>query len=142
MSNNQMRISIQTLIAALAVSLFGGVTSAAESVNPEALPRVECSSLRFSDDFLKKYPKAPAACREARIYKGETYMKVQATVYVKKEPMLSLDIMDAYGNTLGTALVKQPKSLLVLVDGKAIDVFDLHRNEKVTVWVPESIFSA
>ena len=137
-----MRNSIQTLLAAMSVSLSCVVTSAAEPVTPETLPRVECASLHYSDDFLQKYPKAPAACREARIYQGETYMKVQAKVYIKQAPMLSLDILDAYGNTLGTVLVKQPKSLRVLIDGQAIDAFALHRDEEVTVWVPESIFSA
>jgi hypothetical protein len=137
-----MRISNQTLLAAMALSLFSGATIAADPVNPETLPRVECSSLRYSEDFLERYPRAPAACREARIYKGETYMRVQAKVYVKQDPTLSLDLLDAYGNTLGTVLVRHPKSLRVLIDGKAVDIFDLRRDEEVTVWVPKSIFSA
>jgi hypothetical protein len=137
-----MRISNQTLLAAMALSLFVGVTSAAETVDPETLPRVECSSLPFSDDFLDKYPRAPSACREARIYKGETYMKVQAKVYVKQEPMISFDLLDSFGNTLGTVVVRQPKALRVLIDGKEVDAFALHRDEEITIWVPKSIFSA
>lgn len=137
-----MRISNQALLAAMALSLFSGATLAADAVNPETLPRVECSSLHFSDSFLAKYPKAPAACREARIYKGETYMKVRAKVYVTDAPMLSLDVMDPYGNTLGTVVIGKPQSLRVLADGKTIDAFDLRRDEELTLWVPESIFSA
>ena len=137
-----MRISNQALLAAMALSLCSGATIAAEAVNPDKLPKIECASLRYSEDFLQKYPTAPAACMEARVYKGETYMKVKAKVYVKEEPMLSVDLLDPYGNTLGSVLIRKPQSLRVLVNGKEVDPFDLHRNEAVTVWVPQSMFDA
>jgi hypothetical protein len=137
-----MRTSNQGLLAAVVLSLCSGATIAAEAVNPDTLPRIECASLRYSKDFLQKYPKAPAACLEARVYKGETYMKVKAKVYVREEPMLSVDLMDPYGNTLGSVVVRKPQSLRVLVNGKEMDPFDLHRNEDVTLWVPQSMFDA
>jgi hypothetical protein len=137
-----MRISNQGLLAATVLSLCSGATLAAEAVNPDTLPRIECASLRYSEGFLQKYPKAPAACLEARIYKGETYMKVKAKVYVREAPMLSVDLMDPYGNTLGSVLVRKPHSLRVLVNGKEVDAFDLHRDEEVTLWVPQSMFDA
>ena len=137
-----MRISNQGLLAAMVLSLCSGATIAAEAVNPDKLPKIECASLRYSEDFLQKYPTAPAACLEARVYKGETYMKVKAKVYVKEEPMLSVDLLDPYGNTLGSVLIRKPQSLRVLVNGKEVDPFDLHRNEAVTVWVPQSMFDA
>jgi hypothetical protein len=137
-----MRISNQGLLAAMVLSLCSGVTIAAEAVNPDKLPRVECSSLRYSEDFLQKYPKAPAACLDARVYKGETYMKVKAKVYVTEEPILSVDLMDRYGNTLGTVLVRKPQSIRVLVNGKEVGASDLHRNEQIIVWVPQSMFDA
>jgi hypothetical protein len=137
-----MRISNQGLLAAMVLSLCSGVTIAAEAVNPDKLPRVECSSLRYSEDFLQKYPKAPAACLDARVYKGETSMKVKAKVYVTEEPILSVDLMDRYGNTLGTVLVRKPQSIRVLVNGKEVGASDLHRNEQIIVWVPQSMFDA
>ena len=137
-----MRISNQGLLAAMVLSLCSGATIAAEAVNPDTLPRIDCSSLRYSEDFLQKYPTAPAACLEARVYKGATYMKVKAKVYVREEPMLSVDLMDPYGNTLGTVLVRKPQSLRVLINGKEVGASDLHRDEEVTVWVPQSMFDA
>ena len=137
-----MRISNQGLLAAMVLSLCSGATVAAEAVNPDKLPRIECSSLIYSEDFLQKYPAAPAACLEARVYKGETYMKVKAKVYVREEPMLSIDLMDPQGNTLGTVQIRKPQSLHVLINGKDVNAFDLHRDEQVTVWVPQSMFDA
>jgi hypothetical protein len=50
--------------------------------------------------------------------------------------------MDPYGNTLGTVLVRKAQSLRVLINGKEVGAFDLHRDEEVTVWVPQSMFDA
>ena len=69
-------------------------------------------------------------------------MKVKAKVYVREEPMLSMELMDPYGNTLGTVLVGKPNALRVLINGKEEDAFDLHRDEALTVWVPQSMFDA
>jgi hypothetical protein len=137
-----MPISNQGLLAAIGLSLCSGATIAADAVNPDMLPRIECSSLRYAQDFLQKYPTAPAACLEARVYKGETYMKVKAKVYVTEEPLLSVDLMDSYGNTLGTVRVRKPQSLRVLINGKEAHASDLQRDQQVTVWVPQSMFDA
>jgi hypothetical protein len=126
----------------MVLSLLSGGTMAAEAVDPDTLPRVDCSSLHYSNAFLQKYPRAPAACLEARVYKGETYMKVKAKVYVSDKPLLSVALVDRYGDTLGTVLVPKPQSLRVLINGKEEDAFDLHRDEELTFWVPESVFSA
>jgi hypothetical protein len=34
---------------------------------------VACSDLKWNAEFLAKYPKAPAACQEARVYKGKRF---------------------------------------------------------------------
>jgi len=137
-----MRISNRGLLAAMVLSSFSGVTIAAEAVDPDTLTRVDCSSLRYSQEFLDRYPKAPAACLDARVYKGQTYLKVKAKVYVSDKPMLSVALVDPYGQTLGTVLVRKPQSLRVLINGKEEDAFDLHRDEELTFWVPASAFSA
>jgi hypothetical protein len=137
-----MRISNQAFLAATVLALCAGATNAAEAVNPDTLPKIECSSLRYSKDFLQNYPKAPAACLEARVYKGVTYLKVKTKVYVKEEPMLSIDLMDSYGNTLGTVPVQKPQSLRVIINGKEVGASDLQRDEAVTIWVPQSMFDA
>ena len=138
-----MRISSRGILVSTSLSLFSGLTTAASSaIDPNQLPKVECSSLRYSQEFLDKYPRAPAACLEARVYNGETYLKVQGKVYLIDKPALTFDVMDPYGNTLGTVTVKNPKSLRVIIDGKAVDASELRADQALTLWVPESMFSA
>jgi len=127
---------------ATVLSLVSGLaTAASKAVDPDKLPKVECSSLRFSKEFLEKYPKAPAACLEARVYKGKTYMKVKGKVYTVDKPKLTIALMDAYGNALGTVPVRNPKSIRVIINGEEKDVAHLRKDEELTFWVPESMFS-
>jgi hypothetical protein len=137
-----VRISSQAILSATVLSLLSGLAPAtAQTVDPDKLPKVECSSLRYSKEFLDKYPKAPAACQEARVYKGKTYMKVKGKLYVADKPMLSFAFEDPYGNTLGTVSVKNPK-LRVIINGKETTIDHVDTNQELTFWVPDSIFSA
>ena len=137
-----MRISSQAILSATVLSLLSGLAAAAaQTVDPAKLPKVECSSLRYSKEFLDKYPKAPAACQEARVYKGKTYMKVKGKLYVVDKPTLSFAFEDPYGNTLGTISVKNPK-LRVIINGKEMTVDHVKTGEELTFWVPEAMFSA
>jgi hypothetical protein len=137
-----VRISTQGILVATVLSLVSGLaTAASNTVDPDKLPKVECSSLRFSKEFLDKYPKAPAACLEARVYKGQTYMKVKGKVYVVDKPTVTMAFMDSHGNALGTVPVRDPKSLRVIINGQEKDVAHLRKDEELTFWVPESMFS-
>jgi hypothetical protein len=137
-----VRISCQWVLVATALSLVSGTASAlAKAVDPSKLPKVECSSLRYSKEFLDKYPKAPAACLEARVYNGKTYMKVKAKVYIVDKSTPTVSLLDPYSNTLGTITIKHPESLRVIVNGKDVEFSTLSAGEVITVWVPESLFS-
>lgn len=138
-----MRISSRGILVVPLLSLLCSATVAeSQTVDPNKLPKVECSSLRYSKEYLEEYPKAPAACLEARVYKGKTYMKVKGKVYVTDKSAPTVAFMDSYGNTLGTVTVKNPKSLRVIVDGKEVDFSHLRVNEELTFWIPESMFAA
>jgi hypothetical protein len=137
-----VRISSHAVFLATALSLLTGLAAAVTgTVDPDKLPKVECSSLRYSKEFLDKYPKAPAACQEARVYKGKTYMKVKGKLYVVDKPALSFAFEDAYGNTLGTVSLKNPK-LRVIIDGKETTLDHVSTDQELTFWVPDSMFSA
>jgi hypothetical protein len=137
-----VRISSQKILVSAVLSLVSSVTIAASKpVDPYKLPKVECSSLHYSEAFLDRYPNAPAACLEARVYKGETYVEVKGKVYILDNPTLSVALLDPYGNTLGTVTVRDSK-LRVIMNGKDVSVAELRTDEEITLWVPESIFSA
>jgi hypothetical protein len=124
------------------LALVANVAGAAsEAVDPDKLPMEKCSSIVYAPAFLNKYPKAPAACLEVRVYKGQRYMKIKGKVYVVDKNAVTVAFYDPYGNDLGTVTVSGPNYPTVFFDGKNVAFPDLKTGEKLTIWVPESIFS-
>jgi len=121
--------------AALALPLSIGTANAA--VNPDKLPQVACSDVKFSKAFLAKWPKAPAACQDARVYKGVTYAKFQAKVYISSPEFMTVNFLDAQGNTVTTASFKPGPNQGVHVNGKLEKFHDMSVGEVLTMWVSE-----
>jgi hypothetical protein len=130
----------------LCLALIAPVSFAwAQKVDPSKLPEVACTSLKWSQEFLAKYPKAPAACLEGRVYKGVTYGKFDAKVFVNSLPdFITFTFMDAVGNEMpgATMSVKPKPGAVVYIDGKATKTEDLKVGQKVTFWVPENRLEA
>ncbi len=87
-----MMIRAKWLLAALALPLM--ISTAFAAIDPDKLPQVACSDLEFSKAFLAKYPKAPAACQDARVYKGQRYAKFVAKVYISSPQFMTVELLD------------------------------------------------
>jgi hypothetical protein len=138
-----MGSSIWVMAVSTAFALASSVASAAPStVDPEKLPKVECSALHYDPAFLTKHPKAPAACLEARVYKGQTYMKVKGQVYIAGADAMTITFQNVAGDPLDTFTVKRSSPVRVIVNGNESDFAHLPSGQVLTFWVPESMFSA
>jgi hypothetical protein len=93
-------------------AIFALASSAAfavpHDVDPETLPAVKCSDLVYSQAFLAKYPKAPAACLDARIYKGHRFMKVKGKVYIADKNSMTVNFQNVAGDPLDTGARLRP----------------------------------
>jgi hypothetical protein len=117
----------------------------AQKVDPNKLPQVSCSDLKFSSTFLDKYPMAPAACLEGRVYQGVKYGKFDAKVYLNSLPdFITVQLLDVSGNEMpnSTFSVKPKPGAVVYIDGKKTAPADLKVGQKVTFWVPENKMEA
>ncbi len=128
------------LSAALALPLSIGTAHAV--VNPDKLPQVACSDLKFSPAFLKKWPKAPQACLDGRVYKGKRYAKFEAKVYINSKDFTTVNIVNAAGDTVETASFKPGPNQHVMVNGQSKAFHDLAVGEKITIWVSENRLDA
>jgi hypothetical protein len=128
------------LSAALALPLSIGTAHAV--VNPDKLPQVACSDLKFSAAFLKKWPRAPEACLDGRVYKGQRYAKFEAKVYINSPDFTTINVLNAAGDTVQTFSVKPGPNQHVIVNGKDKPFHDLAVGEKITVWVSEKRLDA
>ncbi len=130
-----MKRSNWLLLSALVLPLSIGTAFAV--VNPDKLPQVSCSDIKFGKAFLAKWPQAPQACQDGRVYKGQKYAKFQAKVYINSPAFTTLNILDAAGNTVTTASIKPGPNQHVMVNGEQRTFSSLSVGEVITVWVSE-----
>jgi hypothetical protein len=135
-----MMIRAKWLIATLALPLM--ISTAFAAINPDKLPQVSCSDLKFGKAFLAKYPKAPAACQDARVYKGQRYAKFEAKVYISSPQFMTVELLDTAGATVTTFSFKPAAGQGVHVNGKLRKFSDMSVGEKLTVWVSEKRLTA
>jgi hypothetical protein len=113
----------------------------APKVDPDKLPKVACSDLTFNHDFLSKYPKAPAACQEARVYKGKRYAKFNGKVAKKDEASMSVQVLNVSGDPLDTVSFKPSTAAKVILNGEPAKLTDLKVGDPLTFWIAESRFA-
>ncbi len=131
-----MKRSNWLLLSALVLPLSIGTAFAV--VNPDTLPQVSCSDIKFSAAFLKKWPQAPQACQDGRVYKGQKYAKFVAKVYINSPAFTTLNLLDAAGNTVTTASIKPGPNQHVMVNGQAKAFTDLQVGDTITLWVSQN----
>jgi hypothetical protein len=131
---------VTRLLIALTFPLSIGSSFAA--VDPDKLPQVPCSSLHFGAAFLAKYPKAPEACLDARVYKGKRYAKFEAKVYISSPQFMTIQMLDSTGATVTTFSFKPGPDQGVHMNGQLRKFHDMAVGEKLTIWVSEKRMAA
>jgi hypothetical protein len=129
---------MQSALVALALSApLTGVW--ADTPDPDSLPKVSCSDFKYSEAFLAKYPKAPAACLEGRTYKGVNYAKFNAKVTKVTPSGVTLQLLNVTGTPITPLTIKPAdQKAYILVEGKQTRSTDLNQGDSVTFWVPQS----
>jgi hypothetical protein len=130
------------LPVALAFAVPVSVAWAQHALDTDKLPKVECSELHFSKAFLDKYPKAPMACQEARVYKGARYAKFTARVYLTSKDRTTVEMLDKDGNMVTTFSVRPGPDSKVKMGDHEVGFQDLQKGEKISFWVSEKRMSA
>jgi hypothetical protein len=129
------------LVTALALPLAAGVAFA-KPVDPSKLPKVECSAVKFSEAFLARYPKAPAACIEARELEGKRYAKFDAKVYLTGPEITTVNLLNTKGDVVDTFSLKPGPDQKIKINGKETKFSELRVGEKITFWVSEDRMEA
>lgn len=129
---------MRSVVVAFALSApLSGVC--ADTPDPNSLPKVSCSDFKYSEAFLAKYPKAPAACLEGRAYKGVNYAKFNAKVTKVSSSGVTLQLLDVAGGPITPLTIKPAdQKAFILVDGKQTHITDLNQGDSVTFWLPQS----
>ena len=137
-----MNCVIAVAATAALVAGCGASTSASRPPNPNSLKKVECSDLHFSEEFLKKYPEAPAACVDAREYQGKRYAKFKAKVYLNSADRTTVTLLSKEGKDLTTFSFRPGPNATIRLNGKDTKVTEYRPGEVISFWVSEDRMAA
>ena len=132
--------AIFALIACGAVA--APIVSVAQESTGQEPAKLSCiKDVTYSHDFLAKYPRAPAGCREVEMRDGMKWIRFQAKVVRMKGNKVTADFIDNHDQPIATlTFASTDPNERVEVDGKNIKFSQLKRDDELTFWVPESRF--
>ena len=121
---------------ATAIALPLSIASALAAESPMASDhKIPCSEVKYSAEFLEKYPHAPAACIEAIEKEGKRYAKFTARVFLNSPDRTTVELLNVKGDPLTTFSFKPAPDAGVMIDGKKTKFTDLKKGEKISFYV-------
>ena len=136
-----MKKTIGALVGAtIALPLTIGIALADSPMASDK--KIACSEVKYSSEFLKKYPDAPAACIEAVEKNGKRYAKFQARVYLNSKDRTTVELLNTRGDRLSTFSFKPSAEGGVHVGDKQVKFHDLKPGEKISFYVSEDRLTA
>jgi hypothetical protein len=126
--------------SALALPLSIGAALAADPMASDT--KIACTEVKYSSEFLDKYPQAPAACLEAVEKEGKRYAKFNAKVFLNSADRTTVQLLNVKGDPLTTFSFKPGPDAGVNIDGKKTKFTDLKPGEQISFWVSEDRLTA
>jgi hypothetical protein len=102
-------------------------------------PKLSCvKDITYSQEFLQRYPKAGAACREVVMKDGTKWVRFDANVVNVKGDQVTADFVDQYKQSVAElTFVASPEARLT-IDGKESKFSDLQSGDTISVWMSEA----
>jgi hypothetical protein len=104
--------------------------------------KIACTEVKYSSEFLAKYPDAPAACVEAVEKDGKRYAKFVAKVFLTSPDRTTVELLNVKGDPLTTFSFKPGPDAAVDIEGKKTKFTDLRKGEKISFYVSEDRLQA
>ncbi len=109
------------------------VATAALAQNPAG-----CASVKFSDDVLARFPRAPEACLDVISRAGQDYAVFNAKVVQVQGNSMRVRFQLPDGTFGPTQTVTPPPDFRVLIDGTPMRVSELQPNQNLKAYVEVS----
>jgi hypothetical protein len=143
--NNTGGYDLKTIHRALlssALALPLSISAALASETMATGTKIDCAEMKYSAEFLAKWPNSPAACREARDHGGKRYAQFKARVFLNSADRTTVELLNVKGDRLSTFSFKPAADAGVMIDGKKVKFTDLKKGEEISFWVSEDRMSA
>jgi len=126
-----MNAGVRLVLLALAATPL--VAVAAEEAKLSCI-----KDITYSQEFVTRYPRAGAACREVVLKNGDKWIHFVAEVVKVKDGKVTVNFLNVAGDTLTTVTLAPAADARVTVDKKAKKYSSLQKGDQLDVWMPES----
>jgi hypothetical protein len=123
-----MKCNASRLLALATLAM--AVSGAAFAQNTAA-----CQRVRFSDEVLNRFPRAPQACLDVINRDGQDYAVFKAQLDQVTGNTLRLRFKQPDGTYAAATNIKTDPERRVLIDGKPVRVTDLAPDQEITAYV-------
>jgi hypothetical protein len=125
----------QVMFATAMVACVAGLGTSTAMAEHPAGPT--CMDILWNADFLKAYPRAPAACQEVAVRNGKNYARFTAKVTSVGSDAVIVRFLNSSGDPGREIQLKPGPNARVEVAGKKVEYSKLHKDDVLTLWVPE-----
>jgi hypothetical protein len=122
------------------VALLLAVTPMVALAQGQSKPtKVNCDSFVYSERFLARFPKGPAACQEVKTQDGEKWVHFEGHITAIQGNEVTTSFMDDFNNPVVTVTVTAADAKqAVKVDGQDGKWSDIKVGQKISLWMPQS----
>jgi hypothetical protein len=128
-----MKGALAGLLAVPALAMAQGNTNSA--------PDMSCFDIRFSLDFLDRYPMAPAICQTVVEKDGIKYARMSARVTSKTDGAVMVGFKNVAGTVLSELELKPQPGSTVTINGKSVKWSDVKVGDTLNFYLPERALS-
>ncbi|MGH8863032.1 MAG: hypothetical protein ACREVZ_00045 [Burkholderiales bacterium] len=96
-----------------------------------------CYEIRYSLDFLDRYPMAPAICQEVVELNGAKYARMDAEVAGTEGHTLTVSFKNVFGTEIRDVDIRPVPGSKLTLNGKSVPWDEVKRGDSLTFWLPE-----
>lgn len=123
------------LSAALALTVG---TAAVHAQADGGVAHNKCSKIRWSGEFLAKYPLAAVVCADVVVKDGRNFARFDGVVTASNKEAVIVDFVNVRGDAVRAITVVPGPNQTVEVNGKSKPLGKLERGDRISVYLPES----
>jgi len=101
-------------------------------------PKLKCTDFVYSQQFLKRYPKAPAACREVVEKNGQKWVRFDANITKVQSNGVTANFLNDMKGTVLTLTFTAPPDATLEVGGQQMKYSTLKEGQEISIWAPSS----
>jgi hypothetical protein len=130
-----MNVGVKLAGLVLAVSPLAAVAQD----QPPGEHKLSCvKDVVYSQEFLSRFPRAGAYCREVQMRNGEKWVRFDAQVAAVKGDQVTTNFLDEMNQPVSTIVFKAKPGAKIMANGSQVDVASLKPGDKLDLWWPES----